>query len=170
MGRLIVILLAFVILLPCIPSSARAKTFDEAIENSAEGFYDLAQKVLELKKRVEEDIMYMEQVIFWENWSTDPEHRAAYLTGAVVGNRQDRPEAWLHSSGDGSVKDVLYAKGQYSTTKYFFTKEIPEECHEMAKDIVLHGTPDVPKDVIFQATFSQGKLYEKINGEYFCYG
>ena len=69
-----------------------------------------------------------------------------------------------------TVKKVLYQKGQYSTTKLFFTKEIPEECYEMARDIYKNGTPDVPENVIFQAMRPLGKTWKKVNTDYFCYG
>ena len=71
-----------------------------------------------------------------------------------------------------TVKEVLYQKKpiQYSTTGKFFTKEIPEECYEMARDIWENGTPDVPENVLYQATFSQGKIWKQLNGEIFCYG
>lgn len=117
------------------------------------------------------DVDLMAEVIYWENWYTDEDHLAAYYTGAVVLNRIDSDESWLHLKGDKTVYDVVYAKGQYSTTKYFFTKEIPDECRQMAIDILSHGTPDVPKNVIYQATFIQGSgdWIEPINGEHFCY-
>ena len=116
------------------------------------------------------DVDLMAEVIYHENWHTDSEHLAAYYTGAVVRNRIESDESWMHLHGDKTVYDVVYARGQYSTTSKFFTVEIPEECRQMAIDILIHGTPDVPKNVIFQATFKQGKIYRVINGEYFCYG
>ena len=71
-----------------------------------------------------------------------------------------------------TVKAVLYQKGQYSTTKYFYTKELPVEVYEMARDIYKNGTPEVPENVIFQSM--QPKLgrghWKTINGEYFAYG
>lgn len=116
--------------------------------------------------RREEDIKLLAEVIYWENWWTDKDKLAAYYTGAVVMNRVNSP-AWPNT-----VKEVLYQKNQYSTTKYFYTKELPEEVYEMARNIIENGTPDVPYDVVYQATFEQGygKWGDPINGEYFCYG
>lgn len=116
-----------------------------------------------------QDVDLLSQVIYHENWHTDKDHEAAWLTGIVVKNRIERDEAWLHLKGDKTVYDVVYAKGQYSTIKDFYTVEIPNECRQMAIQI-LTSKSDVPKDVIFQATFKQGKIYKIINGEYFCYG
>ena len=130
----------------------------------------MANRLIAYMELKHESINLLAEVIYWENWHTDTDKRAAYLTGAVVMNRVKRDDSWLHLNGEKTVKGVLYARGQYSTTKYFFTKELPEECYEMARDIWENGTPDVPENVIFQATFSQGKLFEKVNGEWFCYG
>lgn len=116
-----------------------------------------------------QDVDLLSQVIYHENWHTDKDHEAAWLTGIVVKNRIERDDDWLHLKGDKTVYDVVYAKGQYSTIKDFYTVEIPNECRQMAIQI-LTSKSDVPKDVIFQATFKQGKIYKIINGEYFCYG
>lgn len=116
----------------------------------------------------QEDINLLAEVMYHENWTTDKDHRAAYLTGAVVMNRV-KSDKWPNT-----VHDVLYQKNpiQYSTTKKFFTKELPAEVYEMAEDILKNGTPDVPYNVVYQATFSQGSgdWIDPINGEHFCYG
>jgi hypothetical protein len=161
----------FLILIPGFKTPAKVRDVGYAditeIVASHRIFMERLIAAVELKH---ESINLLAEVIYWENWHTDKDHRAAYLTGAVVMNRVARDDSWLHLNGEKTVKGVLYAKGQYSTTKYFFTKEIPEECYEMARDIYTNGTPDVPKNVIFQATFKQGKKYDLINGEWFCYG
>ncbi|MBQ6024575.1 MAG: cell wall hydrolase [Lachnospiraceae bacterium] len=118
----------------------------------------------ERRERLQKDINLTAEVIYWENWYTDKNKEAAYDTGAVAWNRVKSPEF------PDTLEGVLYQKGQYSTTKYFFTQELPKECYEMAEDIVLNGTPDVPETVLFQATFKQGKVWKVINGEYFCFG
>lgn len=154
--------------------SVSAKSSDPELEKLAQAIAKkhkaMREKIIAAWELDRESINLLAEVIYWENWHTDADKRAAYLTGAVVMNRLHRDDAWLHLNGEKTVKGVLYAKGQYSTTKLFFTKELPEECYEMARDIYENGTPDVPKDVIFQATFKQGRLFEKINGEWFCYG
>ena len=112
----------------------------------------------------QKDVNLLAEVMYHENWHTDSEHLTAYYTGAVVMNRV-KSKNW-----PDTIEKVLYQRGQYSTTKYFFTKEIPEECYQMARDILLFGTPDVPETVIFQSTFRQGSgKWKVINGEWFCY-
>lgn len=112
------------------------------------------------------DVELLAQGIFWENWYTDAEKETAYWTGAVIVNRKKSKDF------PNTIKEVLYQKNptQYSTTKYFFTKEIPEECYTMARNILAFGTPDVPENVLYQATFKQGKIWKQKNGEIFCYG
>lgn len=111
-----------------------------------------------------DDVNLMANVIYHENWYTDAEKETAYWTGAVVLNRVKSDKF------PNTIHDVLYQRGQYSTTKKFFTKEIPKECYEMARKILAYGTPDVPENVVFQATFKQGKVWKTKNGEVFCYG
>lgn len=111
-----------------------------------------------------DDVNLMANVIYYENWYTDAEKETAYWTGAVVLNRVKSDKF------PNTIHDVLYQRGQYSTTKKFFTKEIPKECYEMAQKILAYGTPDVPENVVFQATFKQGKVWKTKNGEVFCYG
>ena len=122
----------------------------------------------EIQKReaaIREDIRLLAEVIFYENWTTDSKKEAAWLTGVVVLNRVNS-EDWPNT-----IHDVLYQRGQYSTTKKFFTQELPEEVYAMAEDLIRNGTGDVPANVVFQSTFKQGKgVYKIINGEYFCYG
>lgn len=116
------------------------------------------------------DVDLMSEVIYHENWHTDKDHLAAYYTGAVVLNRIKSDEKWVHLNDDRTVYDVVYAKGQYSTTKKFFTESIPAECRQMAIDILANGTPDVPENVIFQAQFRQGSgLWKKVGTDYFCF-
>ena len=113
----------------------------------------------------QEDINLLAEVMYHENWNTDSEHLAAYYTGAVVMNRV-KSKDWPNT-----IKEVLYQKGQYSTTKKFFTKEIPAECYELAEMILREGTPDVPENVIFQSMRKLGKgTWKKVNTDYFCYG
>ena len=112
----------------------------------------------------QKDVDLLAEVMYWENWHTDSEHLTAYYTGAVVMNRV-KSKNW-----PDTIEKVLYQRGQYSTTKYFFTKEVPEECYQIARDILIFGTPDVPENVIFQSTFRQGSgKWKVINGEWFCY-
>ena len=113
-----------------------------------------------------ESINLLAEVAFWENWHTDKEKLTALWTMGVVMNRVNSKQF------PNTVKEVLYQRGQYSTTKYFFTTEIPEECYEMARDVWENGVPEMPKNVLFQS--QQPHLgnghWKVLNGEYFAYG
>ena len=110
------------------------------------------------------DVELLAEVMYHENWYTDEDHLAAYYTGAVVMNRVNS-DKWADT-----IRDILYQPGQYSTTKLFFTKKIPEECYAMARDIIENGTPDVPPKVIFQSMRKMGSgVWKKVNTDYFCY-
>lgn len=112
-----------------------------------------------------EDVELVAEVIYHENWYTDKDHLAAYYTGAVIYNR------WKSPNWPNTIKGVIYQKGQYAVVPKLFTEKIPDECYQMAEDILRNGTPDVPANVVYQATFSQGSgdWIPPINGEHFCF-
>lgn len=92
--------------------------------------------------------------------------------GMVVINRKNSG-IW-----GNSIQSVISAPGQYSSYKnYKFNSAIPTECYEIAKQIMLGETFDVPYNVIFQSGASQGKGVWKIVyntagycNHYYCYG
>lgn len=139
-------------------------TFEETIQAMIQEHRILMDRLIAAWEHRKEEVDLLAEVIYWENWHTDKEHLAAYYTGAVVMNRVNS-KAWPNT-----VKEVLYQRGQYSTTKLFYTKEIPQECYDMARDIYKNGTPDVPENVIFQAMRPLGKTWKRVNTDYFCYG
>ena len=130
--------------------------FQTRISEMAKTHRILMDKMIAYVEFKHESINLLAEVIYHENWYTDKDKLTAYWTGAVVMNRVKSPKF------PNTVKEVLYQKKpiQYSTTGKF----------EMARDIWENGTPDVPENVLYQATFSQGKIWKQLNGEIFCYG
>lgn len=163
---MLLLLILAVFLVPAAEGEAKTKepTFEETIQSIIREHKIMTDRLIAAWEHRKEEVNLLAEVIYWENWHTDKEHLAAYYTGAVVMNRV-RSGAW-----PDTVKAVLYQKGQYSTTKYFYTKEIPPEVYDMAWDIYRNGTPEVPEDVIFQAMRPLGKTWKKVNTDYFCYG
>ena len=165
---MLLLLILAVFLMPAAEGEAKEvpDDFGERIENMIREHKIMTERLIKYMEHQKEEINLLAEVIYHENWHTDKEHLAAYYTGAVVMNRVNS-KAWPNT-----VKEVLYQKGQYSTTKLFYTKEIPQECYDMARDIYKNGTPDVPENVIFQSMQPKlGRGYWKvINGEYFAYG
>lgn len=169
--KVMAVTMAFIMLSNSNPTFAKKmqernpKSCQEIIDSQEQVFRWMLNEAKE-EARIQEDIKLLAEVIYWENWHTDKEKKTAYWTGAVVMNRVKSKKF------PNTVKEVLYQKNprQYSTTEKFFTKELPSAVYEMAEDIIRHGTPDVPENVLYQATFSQGKEWKRLNGEVFCYG
>lgn len=135
------------------------------LQKAAEKNVNILKILLERWQQEQDDINLLAEVIYHENWHTDKERKAAYYTGAVVMNRV-KSKNWPNT-----VKEVVYQKRQYAVVPKLYTEKIPDECYQMAKDIYRNGTPDVPADVVYQATFVQGSgdWIDPINGEHFCY-
>lgn len=142
-------------------------SFKKAVSDFAKSMKAVRKYILaqaEKRKFEESEINLLAEIIYWENWYTDKDKLTARWTGGVVMNR-------VHSdSFPNTVYDVAYQKGQYSTTKKFYTQELPEECYEMARNVYYNGVEGMPENVLFQATFVQGKVWKRLNGEVFCYG
>jgi len=165
----LLIILIIVDFMSCIHAKAGVVTGEKQLG----GISLVRQQVIDNGEELPEydEINLLAEVMYHENWHTDKEHLAAYYTGAVVMNRVRSDEKWLHLKGDKTVYDVVYAKGQYATTKKFFTVKLPDECYQLAVKIIKDGTDDVPLNVIFQSThkeFGSG-VWKCINGEYFNY-
>lgn len=135
------------------------------LQKAAEKKVNILKILLERWQQEQDDINLLAEVIYHENWHTDKERKAAYYTGAVVMNRV-KSKNWPNT-----VKEVVYQKRQYAVVPKLYTEKIPDECYQMAKDIYRNGTPDVPANVVYQATFIQGSgdWIDPINGEHFCY-
>ena len=135
------------------------------LQKAAEKKVNILKILLERWQQEQDDINLLAEVIYHENWHTDKERKAAYYTGAVVMNRV-KSKNWPNT-----VKEVVYQKRQYAVVPKLYTEKIPDECYQMAKEIYRNGTPDVPANVVYQATFVQGSgdWIDPINGEHFCF-
>lgn len=140
--------------------------FQAHISEMAKTHRILMDKMIAYVNYKHESINLLAEVAYWENWHTDKDKLTALWTMGVVMNRVESKQF------PNTVKEVLYQRGQYATTKYFYTKELPEECYEMAREVWENGVPDMPKNVLFQS--QQPHLgnghWKVLNGEYFAYG
>lgn len=91
--------------------------------------------------------------------------------GAVVMNRVESG-IW-----GNSVYSVITAKGQYSSYgNKKFNQYPPEDCLQIAKELLLGERYGMPKNVIFQSGTPQGTgVWKKVqntigNSHYYCYG
>lgn len=109
-----------------------------------------------------DDRELLAQVMYWENYSNGDE--AMLLTGSVVLNRRDHCD-WCPDT----IREVLYQKGQYSTTGKFFTRKIPDKVYDLADQLLEYGSI-APENVIYQSMSKQGSgVYKKVGTDYFCY-
>lgn len=88
--------------------------------------------------------------------------RACLLTGAVVINR-------MHSKDfPNTLQKVIYQKGQYAcVTDGHIKRRYDPIAYKTAKRLLKKGVGKMPKDLIWQAGFKQGVVYEKIGETYF---
>ena len=92
--------------------------------------------------------------------------------GMVVMNRK-KSGKW-----GNSIQSVISAPGQYSSYRNRkFNSPIPNDCYEIAKQIMLGETFGVPYNVIFQSGSPQGTgIWKVVNNtagyynHYYCYG
>ena len=145
--KILVILILALIIVELFVNAREVKAGTITGETQLAGISLLRQMVIDKEKDLPEveDIKLLAEVMYHENWNTDPDRLAAYYTGAVVLNRVARKDF------PNTVKGVLYQKGQYVMTDKFFTVEVPEECYEMARELLINGS-DIPRAVIFQST------------------
>lgn len=108
------------------------------------------------------NVMYHEN--YWTGHDWAERREAMLLTGSVVLNRVEC--SWCPDT----IEEVLYDKGQYATTKLFFTAEIPDSVYELADELLEHGSI-APKSVLFQSQYPHlgHGSYRVICGEYFNY-
>ena len=87
--------------------------------------------------------------------------------GAVVMNRL-RMGLW-----GNTLKSVIYARGQYACTwngSRGFNSTPPQDCIDIATELLKGETYGVPANVIFQAQFKQGSgVWKKVGVHYYCY-
>ena len=117
----------------------------------------------------QDDVLLLAKTIHAE--ANDNNYTDRCYVGAVVMNRLDSGK-W-----GNSIYSVITAKGQYACYgNSKFNRYPPEECIQIAKDLLLGERFGVPKNVIFQAAFRQGTGVWKVvcnskgNNHYYCYG
>ena len=85
--------------------------------------------------------------------------------GAVVLNRVKHP------SFPNDLRSVIYAPSQYACVgTYLFNQHPPQECLDIARQLLEGETFGVPSNVVFQAQFTQGKgVWKRVGVHYYCY-
>lgn len=116
------------------------------------------------------DLDLLAKIIYLEAGGCTYRHKQ--LVGCVVINRVNS------SKFPNTVEDVVYQKNQYYPrgSKYLANAKPDSECYEIARDLLANGNHGIcPSNILFQAEFVQGEVYEVIvspygSTTYFCYG
>lgn len=116
------------------------------------------------------DIDLLARIIYLEAGGCTYRHKQ--LVGCVVINRMN------HSSFPDTLTGVIYQKNQYypEGSKHIKNATPDDECYAIARDLLTNGNYGIcPSNVLFQAEFVQGEVYEVIvstygSTTYFCYG
>ena len=116
------------------------------------------------------DLDLLAKIIYLEAGGCTYRHKQ--LVGCVVINRVNS------SKFPNTVEDVVYQKNQYYPrgSKYLANAKPDSECYEIARDLLVNGNHGIcPSNILFQAEFVQGEVYEVIvspygSTTYFCYG
>lgn len=167
--------------------SEATKEWPELIELNTQVLHEInmASNHLEansyLYPYTEEDFIllsYMIQVEGGSNFITDEEQ---CLVASVIINRRDQGGVNKNLTNP-TIKDIINEAGQYAICNNNYIdansvnfKNVSDRCKENARK-VLEGEFTCPKNVIFQALFTQGEIYKSFyhealnNTTYFCYG
>lgn len=116
------------------------------------------------KKIAQKDLELMARLINAEAGADYCSDDLMYYTGSVVLNRVASKQF------PNTIEEVIYQKGQYACiTDGNFDKKPSERAWRIAEKLLKEGSK-LPKKVIFQAEFKQGKgVYLKEQNMYFCY-
>lgn len=126
--------------------------------------YDSSEhtEVLEIGKLLDESKVYMlAHLIGGEagaDWCTD---ELQLMVGSVVLNRM------ADERFPNEMYDVIFQKGQYSTTWNGAYEKEPSERTVANARFLLENGPTIPSDVVWQANFPQKETYKIVQGVYF---
>jgi len=135
-------------------------TDDSAVIQAAQADWWAAQT------QIDTQLDLLARVVWFEAGSSWISDRQQQLVAAVVINRCN------DSRFPGTISGVVYQKGQYSCSGKLYSisrSNIPARCYSNAM-AAAYGQVDCPSNVIFQAAFKQGRVYEHGFNTWFCYG
>lgn len=116
------------------------------------------------------DVDLLARIIYLEAGGCTYRHKQ--LVGCVVINRMNHP------SFPNTLTGVIYQKNQYypEGSRHIKNANPDSECYEIAEALLTNGNNGIcPANVLFQAEFIQGEIYEVSvspygSTTYFCYG
>lgn len=126
--------------------------------------------VQDVEKAKDSDVDLLARLIYLEAGGCTYRHKQ--LVGCVVINRMNCDVF------PDTLEGVIYQKNQYypKGSRYIKNATPDNECYAIARDLLTNGNHGIcPNNVLFQAEFVQGEIYEVIvspygSTTYFCYG
>ena len=112
----------------------------------------------------QENIEIMAHVMNGEAGNVKNDEWVLYY-GSVVLNRVKS------TSFPNTIKEVVFQRNplQYAcTVDGNYDRQPPERMYRLAEQLLRYGSI-IPENVVFQATFRQGKIWKKCGVTYFCY-
>lgn len=152
-----------------LPVSGACEVFYEQTENGA-GEIDSASPAETMEEGssdgflpyTEEDLYILAHLLAGECQNC-PDEEQLYV-GSVVLNRKNHP------AFPGTIKEVVFQKGQYSCTRDGNYNREPTERNWANARILLESGSVLPGHVIWQSGGRQGKgVYLKTRWHYYCY-
>ena len=147
-------------------------TETDVIEHTDElnGYEPIQESSTVDKWWTEDDLHMLAAVIYYEAGSDECTDRHQQLVGQVVVNRMYSTEF------PNTIYDVIAQPMQYSSYNMVInnigTDVIPQRCYDNAL-AVLNNDVDCPSDIVWQAGFIQGEIYEiyytTYSTTYFCH-
>lgn len=108
-------------------------------------------------------LMYAEEGIYIYKLSQAEAKYVCQLAGSVVLHRKN-----MEYGGADTIKEVIYANGQYECVNNgSINQKVPDIVYEWAEELLTNG-PLGPSNMVYQAQFEQGEVYEQIGNQYFC--
>jgi hypothetical protein len=140
--------------------------YEEVEEKYQENYKEETQEKVDNASEEDEvmllaKLMHAEEGVLRYKLSYDEAKLAHMLCGSVVINRRN-----MNYMGAKTIKDVIYTPGQYASLDSL-EQDVPEETIEWARELIENG-PIGPSNMIYQAQFEQGNVYEHIGNQYFC--
>lgn len=131
---------------------------------------DLVQQSTEESKE-EESVPYTKEehellaaVLMAENGADWVSDRTVYLTGCVIMNRMNSEYY------PNTLEEVIFQTGQYACTWNggLYKYQTTDRCYMIAEELLMNGVPEeIPRNLVYQSEFVQGKIYEYVDGTYF---
>ena len=120
----------------------------------------------------------LELVTDYGSYEHDLDIMAHLLCGECQGGSRELQEAVgsvvlnrvASSKFPDTIEEVVFQRGQYACTWDGNYNRTPTDRNWEVAGYLLQNGSQIPEGVVFQAQHVQGRIWQKIANEYFCYG